>query len=158
MPGPPPKPTAQLRLSGSWRANTRKREPKLKEAAPRVPSWLSDEAKEAWKELVEVLEPMRVLTPSDALALAQCAEYLARWKRVTAAVNRFGEVFRINKDDGTFSHFKRSPYVTQQLEYGVMLNRMMAQFGLTPAARARVTTNEQEADIQSIFSRKASAG
>lgn len=158
MSGPPPKPTAQLKLSGSWRANTRKREPKLMTGLPVCPTWLSEEAREAWNELTAILLPMRVLTPSDSIALAQCAEYLARWKRVTASVNKFGEVFRINKEDGSFSHFKRSPYVTQQIEYGMMLNRMMSQFGLTPSARARVTTNDQEETINSIFSRKASAG
>jgi P27 family predicted phage terminase small subunit len=158
MPGPPPKPTAQLKLAGSWRASKRKKEPKLADAAPQPPAWLSDEAKESWNELVAVLLPMRVLTPSDALSLAQLAEYLARWKRVTAAVNRFGEVFRMNGDDGKFSHFKRSPYVTQQIEYGLMLRRMMAEFGLTPAARSRLTTNEETKEVESIFSRKAFTG
>lgn len=158
MPGPPPKPTAQLKLAGSWRVSKRKKEPMLRTAPPTPPSWLSDEAKEAWDELLVVILPMRVLTPSDALSLAQLAEYLARWKRVTAAVNKFGEVFRINDDDGKFSHFKRSPYVTQQIEYGLMLRRLMAEFGLTPAARTKLSTNDDQKEIDSIFSRKAFTG
>lgn len=158
MPGPPPKPTAALRLSGSWRANTRKGEPTLPVETPECPAWLEGKARDTWPELVQLLAPMRVLTKADGLALAQFAEYLARWKDCTAAVTRFGEVLPIRDDEGNVVSFKRSPYTTLQMEYGVMLNRAMQQFGLTPSARARLSQPNEAKQIDAIFSRKAALG
>jgi len=119
---------------------------------------LEGKAREAWPELVELLAPMRVLTKADGLALAQFAEYLARWKECTAAVTRFGEVLPIRDDEGNIVSFKRSPYTTLQMEYGTMLNRAMQQFGLTPSARARLSQPNEAKQIDAIFSRKAALG
>lgn len=158
MSGPPPKPTAQLRLAGSWRAAKRRKEPAVALGVPDPPDWLSDDARAAWGELATVLAPMRVVSPTDALSLAQLAEYLSRWKRATAALAKYGEVIPTKDDAGRVTGFRRSPYVAMQIEYGLMLRRLMSEFGMTPSARSRLTETNDQANTEALFSRKYKAG
>lgn len=155
MPGPPPKPTAALRLAGSWRAGTRKAEPTLPLRVPSPPPWLPATAMDTWNELIAAVGPMRVLTDADAIALGQLASYLTRWKHATAQLDRLGDVLPIKDAAGAVIGFKRSPYVAMQLEYGLMIRRMMQEFGLTPSARSRLTQEHDTKQVEAIFSRKA---
>ena len=156
MPGPPPKPTAALRLAGSWRASTREREPVLPLVVPQPPTWLQTSAQEAWNDLIACIGPMRVLTNADALALAMFATYLAEWRTVTEMLNRYGEATVVERD-GEVVEIKRSPYVKMQLDYGLMIRRFMQEFGLTPSARTRVAQTHEPDNVDAIFSRKAAA-
>jgi P27 family predicted phage terminase small subunit len=156
MPGPPPKPTPLLKLSGSWRAQKRKGEPTAPTGTPKPPKWLTPETLEAWQELVAAIEPMRVLTQSDALALAQAAEYLAKWKRMTAKVAQMGEVIAIRDAAGNVTGFRQSPFAALQMQYGGMLHRFMSEFGLSPSARARLTGATETQENTSFFTKQPS--
>jgi P27 family predicted phage terminase small subunit len=145
-----------MRLSGSWRASTRKNEPTLAVKVPDAPEWVNAAATESWHELAQAIAPMRVLTEADSIALGQLAEYLSRWKQATAQISKYGDVIAIKDDDGKMIGLKRSPYVAMQLEYGLMIRRMMQEFGLTPSARARLTATNETKQVEAIFSRKAS--
>lgn len=155
MPGPPPKPTAALRLAGSWRANTRKGEPVLPTRAPKPPAWLDGPALDAWNELVEAIGPMRVLTPADGIALGAMADVYAQWKDARAQIQRYGTVLPVKDDAGRTVGLKRSPYVAMHIEYLAALQRLMQQFGLTPSARARLTEDHDKDTTDAFFSRKA---
>jgi P27 family predicted phage terminase small subunit len=125
---------------------------------PAPPEWLPDDAKAAYEDLARLLEPMRVVSPVDAVSLAQLAEYLARWKKATAALAKYGEVIPTRDDAGKVIGFRRSPYVAMQIEYGLMLRRLMSEFGLTPSARARLSNDDAQAQTEALFSRKYKAG
>jgi len=158
MSGPPPKPTAQLRLTGSWRGKKRKGEPVLEISVPDPPEWLPLDAKAAWEELAVVLAPMRVVSPADAISLAQLAEYLGKWKKATIALEKYGEVIPTRDETGKVTGFRRSPYIAIQIEYGLMLRRLMSEFGLTPSARARLSEPNGKEQTEALFSRKYTAG
>lgn len=157
MPGPPPKPTASLRLSGSWRAKARKGEPDLPVVMPSKPDWLSEDAANRWQELVACIAPMRVLTEADALSLAHFAEYLARWHKATAALAKYGDVVPIKDEAGNLVGIKRSPWVGLQLDYGLMIRRYAQEFGMTPSARARLTGENVQAETATFSRSKALA-
>lgn len=123
-----------------------------------MPEWLSEQARASWDEALALIEPMRVLTAADALALAQLSEYLARWKSATAALNRMGDVVPIRSDAGTVVGFRRSPYVTMQIEYGLMLRRYLQEFGLSPSARGRLVAANEQAQVGTTFSRAKAIG
>jgi P27 family predicted phage terminase small subunit len=110
---------------------------------------------DTWNELIAAVGPMRVLTDADAIALGQLASYLTRWKHATAQLDRLGDVLPIKDAAGAVIGFKRSPYVAMQLEYGLMIRRMMQEFGLTPSARSRLTQEHDTKQVEAIFSRKA---
>ena len=58
---------------------------------------------------------MRVLADVDAIALAQLADYLAKWKKAAEQVARLGLVLPIRDAGGTVVSFRRNPYVTMHL-------------------------------------------
>lgn len=157
MPGPPPKPTQALRLSGSWRAKQRSKEPELAIALPQKPDWLSEDAANRWQDLIACIAPMRVLTEADALTLAHFAEYLARWHKATAALAKYGDVLPVKDGNGTVIGFKRSPWVGLQLDYGLMIRRYAQEFGMTPSARSRLTGDNGEAQATTFSRSKALA-
>ena len=157
MPGPPPKPTQSLRLSGSWRGKTRKGEPNLPLELPAKPDWLTPDAANHWQSLVECIGPMRVLTKADGLSLAQFAEYLARWHKATDMLNRYGDVLPVKDASGTTIGMRRSPWVGLQLDYGMMIRRYAQEFGMTPSARARLTGENGEAETSTFSRAKALA-
>lgn len=157
MSGPPRKPTSQLRLAGSDKARQRKHEPMLALHISDPPPELSEAARGYWSRLVEVLQPMRVVSTVDTMALAQFAEYLARWQRATEQIARLGEVIPVRDANGTVVSMKRSPWVAMQIEYGLMIRRYAAEFGMTPAARSRVESDRGEAQ-DFTFSRARAVG
>lgn len=157
MSGPPRKPTSHLRLAGSDKARKRAHEPQLPLEMPIAPSDLTAAAQAQWNRLVEVLAPMRVVTAADAISLAQFAEYLARWHRATEQIARLGEVIPVRDASGTVVSMKRSPWVAMQIEYGLMIRRYAAEFGMTPAARSRVESDRGEAQ-DFTFSRARAVG
>ena len=157
--GQPPTPTAMLRVAGSWRAKNRKgKEPDLALATPIKPPWISEGASVAWDEAVALLKPMRVLTKADGIALIQLAEYLYRWRKASEALTKLGDIIPVKDANGTVVGYRKSPYVSMQIEYGSMLRRLMSEFGLSPAARTRLTTINDQAQASNIFSRSKAIG
>lgn len=139
MPGPPPKPTALLKLSGSWRADAReKHEPKPADGSPKMPDWLDAEGKKAWKHLVPILERMRVLTEADGFALATLCETWSRYRRATTMLAKEGDTYDVLGRDGQLLQRNRSPYSAMQLELAIHVRRMLQEFGLTPSSRSRI--------------------
>lgn len=104
---------------------------------------------------MQTLQQMRVVSDADQIALAQLADYLAKWKRAAQKVDQIGLVIGVRAPDGSNMSFKRNPFVTMHLEYGLMVQRLLAQFGMTPSARARLINGEAQA-TDTIFSRIAS--
>ena len=153
MNGRPPKPNAIAALSGDRRRRGKGLDLPL--ATPDVPEWLSQEARDEWAVLAHMLSSMRVLSEVDGIALAQLADYLTKWKQAAQQVAKLGMVLPIRDASGTVVSFKRNPYVTMHLEYGLMVQRLLAQFGMTPSARARLMNGEAQA-TDTIFSRIAS--
>lgn len=153
MNGRPPKPQSLAVLSGNRRRKGKGLDLPL--AVPPVPAWLSDDAKAEWAEVTHLLSGMRVISDADAIALAQLADFMSKWKRAAEQVNKIGMVLPIRDAAGTVISFRRNPYVTMHLEYGLMVQRLLAQFGMTPSARARLVNGEAQA-TDNIFSRIAS--
>lgn len=153
MNGRPPKPQALASLSGDRRRKGKGLDLPL--AVPDVPDWLSEDAKTEWASLTHLLSTMRVISEVDGIALAQLADFMSKWKRAAEQVSKIGMVIPIRDEAGTVTGFRRNPYVTMHLEYGLMVQRLLSQFGMTPSARARLMNGEAQA-TDNIFSRIAS--
>ena len=152
MGGRNPKPHALSILSGNKR-RLKKSGLVITTSVPDSPAWLSDEAKAEWREIVPVLARMRVLSDADTIAVAQLADYLARWKHAGIMIKAMGgAVYPVKDELGHFKSFKRNPFVSIHLEYGIMVQRMLTQFGMTPSARARLSNSEEE-QSDNIFNR-----
>jgi P27 family predicted phage terminase small subunit len=153
--GPAPKPTALRVLQGNpGKIPLNPREPSPPAAATTLPppSWLSEEAKEAWARLRPSL-PWLTTADMDTFA-AYCATY-ARWREVAAILEAGGLTFEIRAEGkpnkrgevklGPVKYVQQRPEVAIERQSLAMLCKLAGELGLTPAARTRIQVEPPEA-------------
>ena len=133
--GPPPKPTALKKLSGSWRANVDNNEPVAPEGIPVPPDFLNDEAVRYWKRLVPMLQDMELLTLADGDMLALYCQSLARLAECERVINEEGPTYKTYTATGELSMIKLRPEARLSKELTATVNRLGKEFGLSPSAR-----------------------
>lgn len=140
MAGRKPTPTSLHVLRGN---PSRKRLPKAepKPAAmpvvPEPPSHLPELAAEEWRRLAGLLDGMNLLTESDLKALeTYCTAYHA-YRETSEVLADEGYTYETVSRDGSVMNRKRPEWEVCNAAIGVM-NRIGAEFGLTPSARVRL--------------------
>lgn len=141
--GPRPTPTAILKTRGSRRAKSRKREPQPAEASSDYPSWLNQDARAAWRELAPQLQTMGVLKQIDTYALARYCHVWARWQKLERTIAEYTETSTIETKNGSYEQQRPEVGIANKLM--IILARLEAEFGMTPAARTRVTVTPEKA-------------
>jgi len=134
-PGPAPKPTALKKLAGNpGQRPLNRREPKPAGVAS-CPAWLLPEAKAEWRRVFPELEKLGLATTVDQAALAGYCQCFAHWQRAEKLLA-----------DGHYSTVAKSGFAVGRPEFKVaqdalkMVVRLAQEFGFTPAARSRITT------------------
>jgi len=156
-PGPRPTPTSVLRLRGSWRAKRNPKEPQPAVAPPEAPASLSDDAKKVFNEYAEVLHASGVLTAVDQFALARYADLWTQYRRCAEFTAKHGEVWVVHGRPGPNGAecrpvgFATYPQAKLKLALAAALLQFEREFGLTPAARAGLRTEEVYADEPTRF-------
>src|SRR6218665_593724 len=115
---------------------------------PSVPKHLSREARKAWKRLTPELIRYNLLSKVDADALAMLCQTIGRLELVETSLNKRQALLLAEGKDPADSLTERTPngLSVQSGMYQVLnremdkLRNLLAEFGLTPAQRARVTT------------------
>ena len=112
------------------------------------PDWLKGEARWAFRQLVKLLgdDGMRILSKSDRHALILPCDDYREWRGARRHVEEHGQVYEaVNKRAETTLH--ANPSVGIAAEAWRQVRQMLLEFGLTPAARAKVKGEETgEAD------------
>lgn len=150
--GPKKTPTAVLKMTGSWRANGR---PDSQEPAemPPPPSWLAGRVLEVWKELAPVLLQKGVLTVRDRNALARYCQLWHRWRQAEEFIDTYGSTYTITKTEKATGkekvvNTKAHPQARLALALNTLLEKLEADFGMNPAARADILTPKDKAPIE----------
>jgi len=138
MPGPPRVPTEILKRRGSWLANARRNEPKPGAQIPRPPKWLDKAARDVYKQIASELVAMGVGRSPDVNALCRYCRNWVRWKQADEFIRTYGESYSIPGKDKEVVCFMPFPQVSIVNKLEVSLSRLEQQFGLTPAARAKI--------------------
>jgi P27 family predicted phage terminase small subunit len=138
MSGPSPTPTSILALRGSWRAKTRPAEPQPAQGRPACPKWLGTEARRVWKELLPHLEQMGLLSLADRLTLTRYCEAYATWTACRQFLHDHGTTYEVCNRWGKVIAIKAYPQVGMEQKLSKLLLDMEREYGLTPAARARL--------------------
>jgi phage terminase small subunit len=111
-----PKPSALKVLQGTDRPDrANPAEPKPRRTAPTCPMWLEKEARREWRKLAPELVRIGLLTAVDGPAFAAFCQTFARYQQAELA----GDLAKIRV-------------------YLPLLRPLLTEFGLTPAARARL--------------------
>jgi len=110
------------------------------------PSWLADGGKRMWHELVQMLDGR--LEAADKFALtATCASYGAM-EAALEDLNTRGPLVRARGKDGEESDARplvKNPANQIAREQGVAFKQWCGEFGLTPAARKRLSIELKKA-------------
>lgn len=148
MRGRKPKPTALKLIQGNpGNYPLPKHEPKVDPALPDPPSFLSFEAREEWTRVARELYLIGVLSAFDRAALAAYCQAYGRWEIAERKLNESRE--RDRNFDGLIVSTTQGNAIQNPL-IGIANTAMRemlkaaAEFGMTPASRARVSVPESQ--------------
>lgn len=102
---------------------------------PRPPAWLSREAVEHFAVLRERIRGLGIASKTDTEVLALAAARMAEIEECNALITLLGRVV-VNEKTGVP---RANPAVAQRNEAMRHLQSILAEFGLTPAARSKIT-------------------
>jgi len=131
MRGRPPKPTAIKELSGTKRNYV---EPKATRGTPPKPKNLNEVASKEWDRICQALDELQLLSTADAATIEL---YCKAWSHYQAAGDK------VEKEGYLVIHPKskmpiQNPYWKILIQSEEQVRRYLVEFGLTPAARARM--------------------
>ena len=137
--GPAPTPTPILRLTGSRRAKAREQhEPKPPEDRPVCPRHLTKDQRAVWRKLSTHLRKVGLLTSVDADTMERYAVAYVRWRQCEKWIEGHGIKYPIKNKKGEVTSIAQFPEVSEARSLAKQLLEMAREFGLTPAARARI--------------------
>ena len=142
-----PKPTHLKIVQGNpGKRALPKREPRSPKGVPPMPDFLSDEGKRAWRSVARHLDDMGVLAHADQWALALLSEAYAEWDAARTLIEEEGLTYDSETQNGTIK--RPHPAASIRDDAWRRMRSMLTEFGLTPAARAKVTAipDAEEAD------------
>lgn len=143
--GPSPTPTALKLLKGNpGRRPLNKEEAKLPAGKlPTCPAELSPNAKKEWKRVSKLLFQAGLLTQIDRAALAGYCTNYAHWIESEVEVQKTGTIVK-TKDGYPIIN----PYLAVSRRAFDQMNKVLQEFGMTPASRSRIQVQppEQESD------------
>lgn len=116
--------------------------PQPKADLPDAPEWLSARAAEIFLHLVGIIADMNIASASDTAMLAMAASRLEEVEICTAIIEDSGRTYQTKTKDGDVMHRSR-PEVAQRSEAMRHAQSLLVEFGLSPAARSKVTVNTQ---------------
>ena len=140
--GRKPLPTETLRARGSWRANLRGEEPTAPAGVPECPDELKGEARAEWFRIAGLLGQMRILTLADRSGLLM---YCRSWGRMAKALEKLeaeGEVIASTK-----GYPMQSAWLPIYNKAQEQATKLLTEFGLTPASRARVKASPEKKGV-----------
>ncbi len=135
--GPKKTPTAILKLRGTPRAKTRRREPKPNLGEPACPRGLSAKAKTIWRNLTPKLLTAEILTVVDGAGLVRFCELYVLWREALAELRGAKRI--IEQANGVKS---ANPLFKIVNDLSRELARLEQAYGLTPADRAGLSVNK----------------
>lgn len=157
MQGRKPKPTALKVLAGNpGKRALNRAEPRPKVVMPRPPEHLSDEEKTKWKAVVRELHPLGLVTKIDVDALAMYCVIFVRWMKAEKMVREEGEIIKT-----AAGNIIQNPYLSIANRALDQLNKLGAEFGMTPSSRSRVKADLKDPDQeleQMLFGQRVSVG
>lgn len=147
MPGPKRTPTVKLELVGSQLAPARvlQREPQPTADVMATPEWITADpvALELWESTIDRLVGMGLASHTDARAVERYIRDLIEWDamRIFIAAQPSSRAYATKDKDGNVVGVRSIPQLKTINDLGDRLLKLEREFGLTPSARASLSTN-----------------
>lgn len=140
-PGPPPKPIELKVLEGNpGKRKLNKNAPKpMRVLSLKCPSYIGKYGKQVWKNIVSELSRLGMLTEIDQGALELYCRMYQKWRENEDFLIEKGSVFPIKDEKGRIKCLQPMPQVAIAHQSAEYCRKLLAEFGLTPAARSRLS-------------------
>lgn len=148
--GPAPKPTAlKLAAGNPGHRPVNLREPVPPPGRPERPAWVEGEAIEIWDQLVPMLAGSGLAKPIDALVLGRYCCLFAEWLRAKAAIRK-STTYPIKDAEGNVIAIREMPQAGAVRKLASSLLQLEREFGLTPAARTRIHSENEKTGARDV--------
>jgi len=107
-----------------------------------APAWLSERAAEIFSRLCATLDGMGIASPDDQDNLAMLASRIEEIEICTAVIEDSGRTYEKRDEDGNIQMIRSRPEVGQRNEAMRHAQSLLSEFGLSPAARAKVSAGK----------------
>lgn len=104
------------------------------------PEWLNGRAAEVFQQLSTILHGLNLSTPVDAAALALLASRLEEVEAASAVIDDLGRTYTTEGPSGQL--FRPRPEIAMRNEAMRHAQALLSEFGLTPAARSKVSAGK----------------
>jgi len=108
-----------------------------------APAWLSERAEELFVQISATLLGMGIASPDDQHALAMLASRLEEVELMTAVLEDGGRTYEQKDEQGNVRMRRAAPEVGLRNEAMRHAQSLLAEFGLTPAARSKVSAGKK---------------
>ena len=146
--GRKPKPTHLKVVTGNpGKRQINKNEPQPDLSTPAPPPHLSDEAKVEWGRVCDQLYRLKLLSDIDRASLAAYAQAYGRWVQAERALAKMAESDGVTKGllvKTRNGNAIQNPLVGTANKAMADMMRYAAEFGMTPSARSRLTTDGED--------------
>jgi P27 family predicted phage terminase small subunit len=124
---------------------------------PAPPEWLSGRAAELFHQIVATVDGMRIASADDVHMLAMLASRLEEIELCTGVIEDLGRTYMTHTQSGS-EMFRTRPEVAQRNEAMRHAQSLLAEFGLSPATRSKVSVNKAPQDNPFAALTRALAG
>ena len=132
--GPAPAPT-EIKIARGTLRKRNKAEPKPPAGNVKMPKHLGKVAAARWRELLPLLQGVRVMTDADVEALARYCDTYEWWLATRAILKEQGCTYPILNDGGEVKYIAQRPEVSIAHKLAQQLRQLEQDFGLNPSAR-----------------------
>ena len=140
--GPAKTPT-QLKIARGTNRKNISTEPQPPSDAIKMPSHLGKVAAAKWRQLLPLLQGVRVMTNADIDALARYCDSYEWWRATRAKLKKEGDTYPILNDGGEVKYIAQRPEVSIAHKLAQQLRQLEQDFGLNPSARASLSVEPE---------------
>lgn len=119
-----------------------------------MPSHLGEVAGAKWRDLLPLLQAVKVMTRADVEALARYCDTYEWWLATREKLRKEGDTYPILNDAGEIKYIAQRPEVSIAHKLATQLRQLEQDFGLNPSARTGLSieqTPHQDDDDSRMF-------
>jgi P27 family predicted phage terminase small subunit len=151
---PTPKKSIQdLKASGNYRPSRHGPEedkPQLPISAPQAPHYVDKESLLYFEEIVGCGLDMDIVTKADATIIGLLSSEMSEWTQLNQAIRDEGFMVEMPTATG-FMQTVVNPKIKIRDDKLKVILKMLGELGMSPAARSKVTVNQQNKDEKSAL-------
>ena len=115
-----------------------------------MPGHLGEVAAAKWREILPLLQAVKVMTRADVEALARYCDTYEWWLATRKILREQGDTYPILNDGGQVKYVAQRPEVSIAHKLAQQMRQLEQDFGLNPSARTSLNVQAEEKPADDI--------